>query len=60
MGDDNRLVTIAVCLLVILPGLVLYSIGHTIRTVEYIVPSTYGMGLLTLEGRGLQLAIKEN
>ena len=47
MGDDNRLVTIAVCLLVILPGLVLYSIGHTIRTVEYIVPSTYGMGLLT-------------
>ena len=44
---DNALVTAAVVLLVVMPGVVLYTTGHTIRTVEYVVPSTYGMGLLT-------------
>jgi general L-amino acid transport system permease protein len=47
LADDNVLVTVAIGLLVIAPGLVLYVTGHTIRTVEYAVPSTYGMGLLT-------------
>jgi general L-amino acid transport system permease protein len=57
LADDNLLVTLAIGLLVIIPGLVLYTTGHAIRSVEYAVPSTYGMGMLTGLMNTLKLAV---
>lgn len=47
ISQDNLLVTLALALLLISPGLVLYATGHTIKTVSYAAPSTYGIGILT-------------
>jgi general L-amino acid transport system permease protein len=47
IGDDTALDTLVILLVFVLPGLVLYVTGHTIRTITYQVPSTYGIGLIT-------------
>ena len=57
LRDDDLLTTLAIGLLVVIPGLALYTTGHSIRTVEYVVPSTYGLGLLTGLMNTLRLAL---
>jgi len=56
LGEDNLHVSLAIGLLVVIPGLVLYLTGRSLRTVEYVVPSTYGIGLLTGLVNTLKLA----
>jgi len=47
LWGDMRLASVAIGLLFVVPGLVLYFTGHTIRTMTYEVPGTYGLGLVT-------------